>query len=85
MALICEMTFCVISEDCADSTDAARINDPDLYAGPTLLVIDELGYLPLPRRSRLGAVSGCLPTLFEDQHRDHHRHPPTTTLTAAHW
>ena len=27
------------------------------YAGPTLLVIDELGLLPLPRRSRLGAVS----------------------------
>ena len=35
------------------------------YAGPTLLAIDELGYLPLPYRGRVRVVSGCLATIFE--------------------
>jgi DNA replication protein DnaC len=43
------------------------------FAGPTLLVIDELGYLPLPRRSSLGAVPGRLPALPQDQHRPDHQ------------
>ena len=43
------------------------------YAGPTLLVIDELGYSAAARRGGLSVVSGCLPTLFEDLDRDHHQ------------
>ena len=44
------------------------------YAGPTLLVIDELGYLPLPAEVRVGALPSRLATLLEDIHR-HHHHP----------
>jgi hypothetical protein len=43
------------------------------YAGPTLLAIDELGYLPLPTEaaSALFQVVSqrCLPTIFEILHR----------------
>ena len=39
------------------------------YAGPRLLIIDEVGYLPLPGRGRRRAVPGCEPEIPEGQHR----------------
>ena len=53
------------------------------FAGPTLLVIDELGYLPAARRGCLGAVPGRQPAVLQDLDRAdnkpaHHcvgRHP----------
>ena len=47
-------------------------NTMRFYAGPTLLVIDELGYLPLPAEAA-SALFQVVSTLFEDQHSDHHQ------------
>jgi hypothetical protein len=44
-----------------------RVITMRFYAGLTLLAIDELRYLPR-QPSGLRAVSGCLPTRFEDPH-----------------
>jgi DNA replication protein DnaC len=43
------------------------------YAGPTLLAIDELGYLPLPNEAASAFVSGCVPTIFEILDRVDHQ------------
>lgn len=53
--------------------EGSRATTMRFYAGPTLLVIDKLSYLPLPAEAESALFQVCLPTIFEDQHRHHHQ------------